>query len=191
MTKKLVYGVGINDADYPPHKRENGKITTCNFYSVWTGMIKRCYCNKFHQIQPTYIGCTVSDEWLTFSNFKNWMEKQDWKGKQLDKDILVKGNKTYSPETCVFVDKITNGFTVDQVSSRGAYPVGVHLHKQTGRFRSGCRNPFSKNDKHLGLFKSPEEAHQAWRKRKHELALQLADLQTDDRVAQALRTRYL
>lgn len=119
------------------------------------------------------------------------MEVQSWQGKQLDKDLLVKGNKFYSPENCVFVDRVTNSFTIDRGANRGVWPLGVSFDKRDVKFRAQCSNPFTKKNENLGYFTCSDEAHQAWKKRKHELACQLADLQTDKRVAAALRTRYL
>lgn len=154
-------------------------------------MIGRCYGANIQAKNPTYIGCSVCEEWLVFSNFKQWMEKQDWKSKQLDKDLLLVGNKVYSPYTCVFVDSVTNKFTIDSGAARGEWPIGVCFHKHTGKFEAQCKNPFTGKNEHLGLFACPEQAHLAWKRRKHELALRLAGLQTDQRVAYALRTRYL
>ena len=142
-------------------------------------------------MNPTYTGCSVCDEWLTFSNFKRWMEKQDWQGKCLDKDLLIPGNKVYSPDNCALVDAATNLFIGDNAASRGDFPIGVIFDKPTGRFLSRCRNPFTKKFENLGRFFTPEEANLAWRKRKHQLAVQLADLQADERVSKALKTRYL
>lgn len=188
--KTLVYGVGINDADYPVNPTIGGKRVACPFYVKWVGMLERCHSEKHQERQPTYIGCSVNPDWLVFSNFKAWMESQDWQGKELDKDLLFVGNKIYSHETCVFVSSVVNGFLVDRGNRRGKWPLGVNYHKVSGRLRSECRNPFTKKLEHLGYFNCPQEAHQAWKKRKHELALQLADLQTDERVASALRKRY-
>jgi hypothetical protein len=101
--RKPVHGVGINDADYEIHPTINGKKAMCKYYRSWHSMLERCYSKKVQARQPAYKGCTVCDEWLTFSNFKSWMIKQEWQGKALDKDIRVKGNKVYSPETCMFV----------------------------------------------------------------------------------------
>lgn len=188
---RVVHGVAINDADYSVRRMVNGKDFWCPFYRAWRNILKRCYCKAFQDKYPLYIGCSVCEEWLTFSNFKRWMEQQDWQGKQLDKDFLLTGNKVYSPETCVFIDGLTNSFILDCAASRGKYPLGVDFHKSGGKLRSRCCNPFTKKSEHLGLFTCPNEAHEAWRKRKHELACQLADLQDDPRVAAALRTRYL
>ncbi len=190
-TKRVLFGIATNDADYSFKSRLNGKTLWCPFYICWTNMLGRCYSQSRQARMPTYIGVTVCQEWLTFSNFKSWMEKQDWQGKEIDKDILASGNKFYSPNTCVFVDKKTNYFTLDSKASRGRYLLGVSIFKRDGNFRSQCSNPFTKKNEHLGYFDDEFSAHLAWKKRKHELACQLAELQTDERVANALRTRYL
>ena len=199
-TKKLVCGVGINDADYVVEKRKtircvDGKIKhkrvwICPFYRTWNNMLKRCYSAKYQDRQPTYRGCSVSEEWKRFSNFRAWMEEQDWEGMQLDKDLLFEGNKVYSEDSCVFVTRLVNSFTTDSAASRGEWMIGVYWHKGTSKFRSLCCNPFTKKQEHLGLFTSEQEAHKEWTKRKLELAKELAAIQTDPRVAQALVSRY-
>ena len=200
MTTKLVYGFGINDADYVVQRKEtigyvDGKIKQrlvwiCPYYRVWHGMLQRCYSTKYQDTHPTYKGCSVSDEWLTFSNFRAWMEKQDWEGMQLDKDILFSGNKLYSDKTCAFVTRGVNLFTTDRGNDRGECLIGAYWHKGAGKFKSQCRNPFTKKQEHLGLFTCEKEAHQAWLRRKLELAKELADIQTDERVSKALIERY-
>lgn len=198
--RKLVYGVGVNDADYVTQKWEtigysDGKqqqklIWICPYYSAWKSMIERCYSTKCQEKYPTYIGCSVSDEWLTFSNFKSWMEKQDWDGKQLDKDLLFEGNKVYSPETCIFVSRAVNMFTIDRGAARGEWMIGAYWNKRANKFKSQCCNPFTKKQEYLGLFTCEQEAHQVWLKRKLELAYELAEIQTDPRVAKVLVERY-
>ena len=101
--KKLTYGVGINDANYQVQPRIKGIKYMCPFYQKWQSMLNRAYNKKYIARQPTYIGISVCYKWLTFSNFKRWMEKQDWVGKALDKDIIYPNNKEYSPKTCYFV----------------------------------------------------------------------------------------
>lgn len=189
--KKLIYGVGVNDLSRPVWTKLNGKRVICPFYSKWMGMLKRCYDPKFHLERPTYEGCEITEEWLLFSNFERWMKTQDWEGKELDKDLLKAGNKIYSPDFCVFLPRELNSFTIDRGASRGEYPLGVASVKESGRFRAYCSNPFTKRQEYLGHYDTPEEAHLAWRKRKHELACIYADQQTDPRVAESLRTRYL
>ncbi len=198
--KKLVYGAGINDADYAVRKTEtigyvDGKrkgkpVWACHYYRIWADMLKRCYSAKYQERRPTYAGCRVSSEWLTFSNFKTWMVAQAWEGKQLDKDLLIDGNKLYSPDTCVFVTQAVNSFTTDSGASRGEWLIGVCWHKQSGKFHSSCSNPLTKKREHLGLFTSEQEAHEAWLKRKLELAHELAAIQEDPRIAKAMIDRY-
>lgn len=187
MRNKLVCGVGINDTNYVVKPTVNGKRKVCPFYLAWRNMLARCYDAKFQVGRPTYIGGSVCEDWLTFSKFKSWMETQSWQGNQLDKDILVEGNKICSPKTCVFVDAMTNTFIIDCGAARGEWPIGVYFIR---KFRAQCRNPFTKKNEYLGSFTCPNEAHLAWRKRKHQLAIQLADLQTDNRVATKLREMY-
>lgn len=198
--RKLVWGVGTNDADYVTQEREtigyvNGKqlrkqVWVCPHYKTWNHMLQRCYSAKYQEHKPTYKGCTVAEDWLVFSKFKAWAEAQDWEGLQLDKDILIEGNKVYGPDTCAFVTPLVNTFTIDRGASRGEWLIGVDWRKQKGKFRSRCSNPFTKKRDHLGYFTSEQEAHEAWRKRKLELAHELAAIQTDPRVAKALIDRY-
>lgn len=188
---KLVCGVGANDADYVVAEKVNGKLVCCQFYVVWRNMIKRCYNLKFQLSQPAYVGCTVADEWLNFSKFKRWMESQDWKGKQLDKDLISIGNRVYSPEKCVFVDAKINLFVVASLSRKGDFPTGVCFDNKLNKFKASCKNQFTGKVEHLGVFVVASDAHSAWKKRKHELACQLASTQENPRVSEALRTRYL
>lgn len=96
----MVYEVGIVGSDLPV--TENGKVI--KEYDTWRGVLRRCYTEGYQAREPTYRGCTVSEDWLTYSNFYNWIIKQDnyqkWKegGREwaIDKDILVKDNKVYS-----------------------------------------------------------------------------------------------
>ena len=198
---RLVHGIGINDVDEPTQrfiqvydpktgKNKSQQVWRCPFYNRWKAMLERVACLKLKAKYPTYESCTVCEEWKYFSKFKAWMGQQEWEGKSLDKDLLVKGNKHYSPETCIFVDKIVNTFVLERDGDRGAYPLGVILHKKTGKYFAQCNDPFSSKRGYLGLFDTPEQAHEAWRKAKEEYAIQMAKLQKDPRVANALIGRY-
>ncbi len=187
--RELVYGVGVNDADYVVCPSINGNQTMCPFYRKWKAMLERCYSEKILIKHPTYAGCYVCDEWLTFSNFKSWMEKHDWQGKHLDKDIMGNGS-IYSPENCCFVSPELNNFLTDAGARRGMLMIGVTLHKRNGTYDSMIRNPFTKKLEHLGSHSSEISAHNAWLNRKHELACMLADLQNDSRIASALRNKF-
>ncbi len=197
---KLVYGIGVNDLGYKTqvyeYVTENGGkrirklVSRCKYYEVWRNMLERCYSKKHLESRPTYIGTSVCREWAYASEFKKWMEQQDWEGKCLDKDIIVPGSKLYSPETCAFVLNATNSFVTARYASRGEYPIGVTLCKSTGRYKASCKNPFSRENEHLGYFSTTEEAHEAWRKRKHEIAQLVAATESDIRVVEALKKRY-
>ena len=190
---KLVCGVGVNDADYNVYESVNGKHTwRCPFYETWKSMLNRCYSEKYKSKNPTYKGCSVCDEWLIFSNFKRWMETQDWGDKQLDKDLLKEGNKIYSSEYCIFIDRKINMFVIDRGASRGEYMIGVCWKKNRSKFQSHCSNPFTGKLKHLGYFNTELEAHLAWKECKHEISCQLAESEycKDPRLTEALRTRY-
>ena len=185
--RSLVYGTGVNDSDYPILTVVDGKRVKCPFYVKWSSMLKRCYSTKCHIDQPTYVGCIVAPEWHLFSNFKNWMESQDYEGKQLDKDILFAGNKVYSPSTCVFIDSQTNSFLLDSGASRSGYGQGIE--KKGNKYKASCSNK-GKNV-YLGLFDSPQEATHAYFKYKLKLAYELAKQQSDERVAVAILSRFI
>lgn len=193
--------MGINDADYVVKvyktisyeggKRQREKVWVCPFHTKWTNMLQRCYSEGYQKRTPTYSGCFVCEEWLRFSNFKAWMEQQPWEGMELDKDILIKGNKVYSPDTCIFISRMVNAFVVERDASRGEHPIGVYWNKHSGKYMARCQNPFTNKYEYLGYFTDAQEAHKAWLTKKNELAFALAALQEDHRVADALRTRYV
>lgn len=191
MVYKLVFGVGMNDLDRQVSFKINGKKQVCPIYRTWQNMLGRCYDLEFHKRHPSYSACQVVDEWKRLSVFEKWMCNEEWQGLQLDKDILFPGNKLYSPNTCAFVKREVNIFIVDSAASRGEWPLGARWNKRDKVFQSEIRNPFTKRREGLGCFDNPDEAHLAWKKRKHELACIYADQQTDLRVAEALRSRYL
>ena len=153
-------------------------------------MLMRCYSKKYLERHQSYIGTRVCDEWLSATAFKKWMEQQNWDGKCLDKDIILPGNKLYSPETCAFVLQATNKFVTASDATRGELPLGVDLFKQTDKYRASCRNPFTGEKDPLGYYSIPEEAHEAWREQKHKLAQLVAATETDIRVVEALKKRY-
>ncbi len=198
--KKLVYGVGVNDLPYRTQvweelpknggKRVRKLVFQCEYYAAWTSMLARCYSEKCLERNPSYIGTSVCREWLYATAFRKWMEQQDWQDKCLDKDIITPGNKLYSPETCAFVLQATNKFVTASDAIRGEFPIGVDLFKRTGKYRARCNNPFTGEGEHLGYFLTPEDAHEAWRKRKHELAQLVAATESDPRVVEALKKRY-
>ncbi len=183
--RKLVFGKGINDADYLiSYKGEDGKQITCPYYIKWYNMLKRAYCPKYHAKQPTYVNCSVSPEWLTFSKFKSWMVQQDWQGNELDKDLLVKGNKVYGPTTCIFVPRDVNSLFLDHGAARGAFPIGVDYHKPNNKYRASCR--VRGKVTHIGCYQTPEAAHRAYNSFKRTLCIIVANEQSDVRIRDAI-----
>lgn len=169
--RKPIHGFGINDADYvvvisetivwDVDKQLTKLVWKCPFYSTWKSMVERCYSKKYLDKKSSYNGCSICEEWKYFSNFKSWMETQDWEGNRLDKDLLIRGNRVYSPDTCIFVSQQVNSFITESQATRGDYPIGVSLRKSGGKFSACCRDGTGKL-KSLGYYETPEEAHQAW-----------------------------
>lgn len=139
---------------------ENGK--KAKSYSTFTGMIERCYCPKSLKRYPSYIGCYVHPTWHSFQNFAKWFEDNYVEGYHLDKDILLKGNKIYSPDNCCFVPPEINTILTKTDKKRGLLPIGVSA--INNRFRSHI----SQNKKriHLGTFDNPNDAFNIYKKSK-------------------------
>jgi len=174
-----LFGVGVNDAKYKTNIVVDGRRLACPFYLKWHGMLRRSYHQPYKDKNQTYRDVTVCNDWLTFSNFKAWMIKQDWKGKQLDKDILVRGNKVYSPDFCVFVDLNVNTLINDTSSIRGKYKAGVCLRKDLVRnkFMSYCSD--NGRQVFLGFYATEDEAHLAYCEYKYKVISRVAELQLE------------
>lgn len=160
-----MYGVGIvGYGEYSPVKDKR-------IYKIWKSVLQRCYNEAFKNSCPTYRDISICKEWLHFQNFAEWCCKQkgfdskDGNGKsyQLDKDILVRGNKIYSPETCCFVPTEINCLFISCKKARGNLPIGVHRHKKCNKYSVNFRN-----SKYLGGFKTPEEAFEVYKKLKED-----------------------
>ena len=175
VRKNLVFGVGVNDY----MENVKNKNVHMQSYIIWHGMFQRCYAKEYYKKRPTYTGCSVCEEWQKFSNFKYWLDNPSngyRNGYQLDKDVLIKGNKVYSPETCCFVPQEINTLFIKSDKTRGDLPIGVGKSvcakgiKYTANF-----SKFGKR-RRLGTFDTPEEAFNAYKsaKEKHiqEIALE-------------------
>lgn len=150
------YGVGfIGQGKYS--SKINGKIT--KVYDTWIGMFRRCYSKDFHIKYTTYKECVVDEYWHNFQIFAQWYEENYINDYQIDKDILVKGNKVYSPETCCFVPHEINSLFLTCKSKRGVYPVGVS--KKGSMFRATLTT--QGKQKYIGIFTTPEEAFKAYK----------------------------
>jgi hypothetical protein len=155
--------------------------TNNNLYTKWKNMIKRCYDEKERYKNPTYIRCSVCEEWHNFQNFAQWYNDNYYEieGERmaLDKDILVKGNKIYSPDTCIFVPHDINMLFVKCDKSRGEYPIGVSLIKRDNLFISSCNKTVNKTKTHiyLGRYITPKQAFDAYKEYKENHIKEVAD----------------
>lgn len=128
-------------------------------YSTWYDMLKRCYSEKYHQKQISYKDCSVCNEWLNFQNFAKWFDENYIEDFHLDKDILIKGNKIYSPETCCFVPQEINSLFVNRNNFRGILPIGVT--KGNKKFNVKCN--IENKSIYIGQYFTIEEAFNAYK----------------------------
>lgn len=183
----LLYGFGIGARKYPSSIA--GKHTP--EYRLWKAMLRRCYSEKERHLLPSYEGCSVSENFKSFDYFYEWCQEQigfEIKGFALDKDILVKGNKLYSEDTCVFVPKAVNQLLITKSSCRGEYLIGVSFEKSRSKFVSKC-SIGNRNSHNLGRFATEIEAFQTYKTFKEAYIKQVAEQyksQIDPRAYKAL-----
>lgn len=182
--KPSVLGVGIIG---DTNTRVNGKLL--KEYRLWQDMLRRCYCTESHKTHQTYADCSVSDAFRYFPYFKEWCNKQigfDQEGWNLDKDVLIKGNKTYSENTCVFVPREVNMLFVKSDKTRGNLMIGVSCEKNS-KFVARVRK-YSKVIR-IGEFNTEIDAFNAYKVEKEAHIKDVANKwkgQIDKRVYQAL-----
>lgn len=185
MKEKKVLGVGINDADY--NIRDSRTGWRCPYYLRWRSMLNRCYNPKYLKEHPSYDGCYVCEEWLTFSSFRRWMDAQEWEGMHLDKDLIVRGNKVYSPLTCIFIPQHVNKLFTDRSLHRGKYPLGVSYIPKSGKYVANV-NEFGEQ-KRIGLFEKMEDAEKAYKIEKNRVILRTIEDISDEMVKTILKNR--
>ncbi len=183
-----LYNVGINDADYIVKPTIEGKKGWCPIHFKWHGMLQRCYDANYHARQPTYIHASVCDEWKYFSVFKKWMDNQPNNHLELDKDLLVKGNKNYNPKCCLFVSKGLNNLLTDNKASRGQYKIGVSWREDRNKFQS--RVMINGKNKHLGYFKTEQEANRTYCAAKFDLIHHIIENNPYNDTEKALEALY-
>ena len=182
-----VYGVGILGTKYP--SRVNGVLT--KEYVLWREMLRRCYSDALKKRCPTYEGCEVSDNFKSYEYFYGWchsqigFSNQDW---HLDKDLLTKGNKVYSENSCVFLPQEINSLLIKCTASRGEHLIGVHWCNTKKAFVAQVGKSKGKQE-HLGCFKTEIEAFKAYKQAKESFVKEQANKwksQIDDRAYNAL-----
>ena len=171
--KKLVCGVGrYTVGKYP------GNIDGApgKHYGRWASMLNRCYNPAILARQPTYAGCTADNLFHDFQEFMLWAEQQigfDLEGYQLDKDILFRDNKVYSPDTCVFLPRRLNSILLRRQGDRGSTLIGVSKHKSNGRYNAHLK--VSGKLVHLGAFGTELEAFHAYKEAKEANIARMAE----------------
>lgn len=185
--KPVMYGRGYHGLLYTSSKEES--------YQRWHWMMNRCYSQAVHELYSEYENCTVCKEWLNYSNFKLWYEEHQDSIKSfdesfdLDKDILIKGNLVYSPETVCLVPKIINTLFVNTSGrkNRGKYPLGVYYEKEKDSYRA-CMSFWGKRIK-LGTFDTAEDAFCRYKEYKEDFIKDMAEQYKEkipDKIYQAM-----
>ena len=140
-------------------------------------MIKRCYDPKFQEKNPSYKGCRIEDYLLNFQYMCKWLDENYYEvpgeRMQLDKDILCKGNKIYSRDTCIFVPHRINLLFTKSDNSRGDNPIGVILNP-SGNYRVMCHDGHGGRD-NLGTYSTKEEGFQAYKEYKEKVIKEVID----------------
>lgn len=203
--QELIDAGWINDRTYSTYNADENGVTNKSLgntrvYNAWRHMKGRCTSTKVKERQPTYIGVTASDNFKNFTFFHDWWFEQkgyDLPNIELDKDLLIKGNKIYSPDTCLLVPSFINRFLVKCGTLRGSCLIGVHKQgkykNEDTKYQAMVREhdylTGKTKNKHLGHFRSELEAFNAYKFAKEAIAKRHADYlqgKVDERVIQAL-----
>ena len=180
--EKSVFEIGyIGEGEYKV--LENGKAT--RVYNTWMHMLERCYDEKLHEKRLTYKDCEVCEEWHNFQNFGDWYNENYYEIEgeriELDKDILVKHNKIYSPDTCIFVPHKINSLFTKRQNDRGESVIGTS--PKNGKYVVQCCliNPKTGKSKqeHLGYYDTQEKAFKIYKYYKEKNIREVADYYND------------
>ena len=169
-----IYNVAyIGEGEYT--SRNNGIKT--NEYVIWMNMLHRCYSQSIKEKRPTYNEVKVCDEWLNFQNFAKWYKENHYEvnGERmhLDKDILVKGNKIYSPETCMFVPQRINTLFLTQQNHRGELPIGIYYDNKINKYKVTLQKHAERT--YLGYYDTSKEAFYVYKNAKESYIKEVAD----------------
>ena len=182
-----VCGVGVLGTKYP--SKVNNVLT--KEYVLWVHMLQRCYSDVYKKQKPTYKDCEVSENFKSYEYFYEWCNKQIGFGNDgwhLDKDLLIKGNKVYDENTCIFIPSEINLVLVKRTALRGEYLIGVSWHKKGKSFVAQISKNKGKQEK-LGCFNTEIEAFNAYKWVKENYLKELANKwksQIDIRAYEAL-----
>ncbi|AUR91525.1 AP2/ERF domain protein [Vibrio phage 1.161.O._10N.261.48.C5] len=155
-----VYGVGVLGL-------VEGAVVGVKSYKIWHAMIQRCYSEKANTRlrSRTYDDVSVCEEWLLYTNFRDWFDKNYIEGYCMDKDLTILGCRQYSPDSCSFIPNDINCLLLKSDKNRGEFPLGVHLDTESGRYVAQIsikKNGRTKR-KWLGYHSTPEEAFDVYK----------------------------
>ena len=168
-----VFGVGVVGTKYPS---EVNRVKTKE-YVLWTHMLRRCYSDYFKKKYPTYIDCEVSYNFKSYEYFYEWCHKQIGFGNNgwhLDKDLLVKGNKVYSENSCVFLPREINLLLTKREALRGGHLIGVCWSNTHKAFKAQVSKNKGESE-HLGYFNTELEAFNAYKQAKEDFVKEQAN----------------
>lgn len=169
---RLIYGVGYNDGKYPV----SGSKRKIREHGLWKAMLQRCFEEKALSVRPTYADCSVSENFKSYSYFYDWCQEQIGFNEpkfMLDKDLLLKGNRFYHEDYCVFLPIDINMALIRKESTRGDLPIGVYFNKKIKRFVARCS--VGGKTKHIASCKCPIEAFYKYKDFKEDYLRTLAD----------------
>ena len=182
-----VYDVGISGTKYPPTIND----VKTKEYGMWQNMLERCYSDTYKKKHPTYKDCEVSENFKSYEYFYEWCNEQIGfgnEGWQLDKDLLTKGNKVYSEDSCIFIPNEINLLLTKRTTSRGKHLIGVCWHNASKSFIAMVNKNKGKQE-HLGCFKTEIEAFNAYKEAKESFIKEQAEKwkgKIDERAYEAL-----
>jgi len=158
----------------------DGNVKNKEAYKTWHALLQRTVDPKYKEKHTAYKDTKICNEWLIYDNFEKWYESNYYNiGEKLyiDKDIIRKNNKTYSPDNCVFVPRIINNLFTTRRLNRGKYPIGVNKKDTDNKFCAKC-NEFG-NAIIIGYYNTEKEAFEAYKTEKEKYIKQVADLYKD------------
>lgn len=173
VNEPSVCGVGIiGEGKFDPKK-------DIEIYKRWVSMLMRCYSAKFKEAHPTYQDAVCDSSWHNFQVFAQWWEDNYYSVEdermELDKDIRIKGNKVYSPKTCLIVPKSINTLFVKRDARRGELPIGLRFDPSSKKnpYMAKCCNEGKQI--YLGNYSNPEDAFDAYKSYKERLIKKIAN----------------
>lgn len=173
--KPTVCGVGIiGNGEYNTKTSING----VNIYRLWVRMMQRSYYDKTQERSPTYKGCSVGEVFIKYQEFAKWCFSQEFisKSYQLDKDLLIRDNKVYSPDTCCFLPRELNDLLSYRKAVNSKCLIGVTDNGKGGYVSKIMTNS---EQRYLGTFNTPEEAFYAYKEAKEAYIKELANKYKD------------